>query len=280
MKKILIFGQNGQVASSLIKEFQGDENFQITSVSSSQADFAKINELKIFLKNLKENFDFIINSSAYTAVDKAESEEEIADLINHKAVVEIANFAKETNAILIHYSTDYVFDGSGIEPFSEDNTQNLNPINIYGKTKLAGEIAIKSSSCKYIIFRISWVYSKDENHKNFYNTIKKLAKEKEELTIINDQIGTPTNASDIAKITKSTIEKITKGQNFSGIYHITNEKYISWYDFAVQIVEELKIAGEKLAVKSIKSIKSQDYKTAAKRPLNSRLKTKINWFCY
>jgi dTDP-4-dehydrorhamnose reductase len=275
MKKILIFGQKGQVASSLIKEFSGDENFQITSFSSAQADFAKIDELKTFLKNLKENFDFIINASAYTAVDKAESEEEIADLINHKAVAEIANYAKETNAILIHYSTDYVFDGSGNEPFSEDNTKNLNPINVYGKTKLAGERAIKSSACKHIIFRVSWVYSKDENHKNFYNTIKRLAKEKEELTIIDDQIGTPNDAADIAKITKNTIEKIIKGVNFSGIYHITNEKYISWYDFAVKIVEELKNSGEKLMVKSIKPIKSQDYKTPAKRPLNSRLKTKV-----
>lgn len=278
MKKILIFGQKGQVASSLIKEFLGDKNFQITSVSSAQVDFAKIDELKVFLKNLKEKFDFIINASAYTAVDKAESEEEIADLVNHKAVLEIANYTKETGAFLIHYSTDYVFDGSGIEPFSEDNIENLNPINVYGKTKLAGEKAIKLINCKHIIFRISWVYSKCENHKNFYNTIKRLAKEKEELTIIDDQIGTPNDAADIARITKNVIEKVIKGENFIGIYHITNEKYISWYDFALQIVEELKKSGEKLMVKSIKPIKSSEYKTAAKRPLNSRLKTKINWY--
>jgi dTDP-4-dehydrorhamnose reductase len=277
MKNIAIFGKNGQVGSSLIDAFTAENNFAIQAFTSFDVDFNNLNELESFLENLKTKPDFIINAAAYTNVDKAEDEMELADLINHKAVAIIAKYCAKNNVTLIHYSTDYVFDGSGFEPFDEDNTKNLKPINHYGKTKLDAEKAIIASGCNYIILRISWVYNQNSQHRNFPNTIKNLAKEREEINVVEDQIGSPTSSGYIATNTREIIKKIISQnynqQNlFKKIYHLNDGKYISWYDFAVEIVDDLKKKGEVLCVKKINPIKTSEYKTKAIRPLNSRLK--------
>ena len=280
---IIVFGKNGQVGSNLIrlfaKENKLEDHFNVQSYSSSDVNFANPQALENFLNNLSINLssrpDFIINAAAYTNVDKAEEEPELADLINHQSVGVIARYCAKNDTKLIHYSTDYVFDGSGDKPFTEDNTKNLNPLNQYGKTKLAGERAIKSSGCDYIIFRISWVWDNNPNSKNFVNTIKKLAREREALNIIEDQIGSPTAASFVAENTIKFIKNILKSAAFSSrIYHLNNGKFTSWYQFALEIIADLKRSGEVLAVKKVIPIKTSEYKTKAFRPLNSRLSTK------
>ncbi len=303
---IIILGKNGQVASNLIKLFQAKNSknsFNVASYGSNQADFANLSQLTAFLQNLlinqQEKPHLIINAAAYTNVDKAEDEKELCDLINHQAVEIIANFCAKQDIVLIHYSTDYVFDGSGDEPFTEDNIKNLKPLNYYGKTKLLAEQAIAKSGCKHIIFRISWVYSDNPAAKNFVNTIKKLAKEKEVLNIIDDQIGSPTSAEFVASNTIKIIEKLletsikkpllekpnqnsnksrfnpAKLSNISNsIYNLNNGRFISWHQFALEIINNLKEQGEVLQVKEIKAIKTKDYPTKAIRPLNSRLDNK------
>lgn len=273
---ILIFGQNGQIASNLISLFLDKDlksQFNIQICSSKEVDFSKLPDLTNFLESLSQKPDFIINCVAYTNVDKAEEERELTNLINHLAVELIAKYCAKNNIKLIHYSTDYVFDGSGNEPFSEDNTKNLNPLNYYGRTKLLAEKAIVNSGCKYIITRISWIWDENPNAKNFVNTIKRLAKEKEVLTIVDDQIGSPTSAKFVAQNTIIIINKLINWQNDfpSGIYHLNNERFISWYQFALEIIDDLKKKGEFLLVKEVKPIKTADYKTKAIRPMNSRI---------
>ena len=272
---IVIFGKNGQISSNLIKLFQLENGFNVRVYSSNEADFSDLSSLEKFLNQLSPIADFIINAAAYTNVDKAEEEQELADLINHQAVAVIAKYCKKSGTKLIHYSTDYVFDGSGSEPFTEDNTTNLEPLNHYGKTKLLGEQAIINSGCNYIIFRISWVYDDNPNSKNFVNTITRLAKEKEVLNIIDDQVGSPTSASFVAENTIKLIKKLSKtGHEFSSeIYHLNNGRYISWYDFAIKIINDLRKKGVGLKVQEIKPIKTFEYKSKALRPLNSRLKS-------
>lgn len=278
---IIIFGKNGQVGSNLIRLFAEknkiENYFNVQSYSSSDIDFTDLIRLQSFLEKLHIKPHFIINAAAYTNVDKAEEERDIADLINHQAVGVIAKYCAKNNIALIHYSTDYVFDGSGSEPFTEDNTKNLNPLNHYGKTKLLGEKAIINSGCDYLIIRIGWVWDENPNHKNFVNTIKKLAKEKEVLTIIDDQFGSPTEAGFVASNTIEFIKiilnfSLNSGEKFqSKIYHLNDGKYISWYDFAVQIIDDLKMRGDVLKVKEIIPIKTSQYNMKAARPLNSRL---------
>ncbi len=276
---ILIFGKNGQVASNLIKLFNKEEDFDVWAYSSSEVDFSNLIALETFLNNLKIKPDFIINAAAYTNVDKAEDEKELADLINHQAVAIIAKYCQKSGTKLIHYSTDYVFDGSGSEPFSEDNTKNLHPLNQYGQTKLSGERAIISSGCDYIILRISWVYDANPDSKNFFNTIIRLAKEKEILSIIDDQVGSPTSADFVAKNTIIIIKKsiISPIKFFRKIYHLNNGRFISWCQFAVEIINNLKAKGGYFKVKEVTPIKSSEYKTKATRPLNSRLKCSLVW---
>ena len=273
---ILIFGKNGQVASNLVRLLRVEKDFMVQAFSSSDVDFSDLNKLEKFLASQKTIPDFIINAAAYTNVDKAEDERELADLINHQAVAIIAQYCAKTKIELIHYSTDYVFDGSGTEPFAEDNTINLHPLNHYGRTKLDGEKAIIASNCDYLILRISWIYDTNPNSKNFVNTITKLAQKQEEISVVGDQIGSPTSAEFVALNTISIIKKFIdskfKLENcLKKIYHLNNGKYISWYDFAVEIIDNLKKEGHNLRVKKINHIKTSEYETKAIRPLNSRL---------
>ena len=280
---ILIIGKNGQIANALIESFKLEKTgFNVLVKDSSELDFSKPNALKVNLKNISSSINLIINCAAYTNVDKAEEEQELCDQINHQAVKILADFCKEKNILLIHYSTDYVFDGSGDKPFDEDNQKNLNPLNYYGKTKLWAEEALKNSGCDYLIFRISWIYDDRPTSKNFLNTIKKLALEKEEISVVDDQVGSPTSAEFVASNTIRFIKKII-AENADGnsinfnkdlinqIYHLNNGEFVSWHEFACRIVADLHKTSSIIKLQKINKIPSSEYKTKAMRGLNSRL---------
>ena len=287
---ILIIGKNGQIANALIENFKLEKTgFNVLVKDSSELDFSKPNTLKENLKNISSSINLIINCTGYTNVDKAEEEQELCDKINHQAVEILADFCKERNILLIHYSTDYVFDGSGDKPFDEDNQENLQPLNHYGKTKLLSEQALKNSGCDYLIFRISWIYDNRPTSKNFVNTIKRLALEKEEINVVDDQIGSPTSAEFVVSNTIRFIKKITL-ENFGGndgensikfdeklinqIYHLNNGEFVSWHEFACRIVADLQKNSSAIKLKKINKIPSSEYKTKAIRGLNSRLNNK------
>ncbi len=290
MNNILIIGKNGQIANALIESFKLEKTgFNILVKDSSELDFSKPNTLKENLKNISPSINLIINCAGYTNVDKAEEEQELCDNINHQAVKILADFCKEKNILLIHYSTDYVFDGSGDKPFDEDNQENLQPLNYYGKTKLLAEQALKNSGCDYLIFRISWIYDNRQESKNFVNTIKRLALEKEEISVVDDQIGSPTSADFIASNTIRFIKKITlenfdknDGKNsikfdknlINQIYHLNNGELASWHGFACKIIADLQKTSSAIILKKINKIPSSEYKTKAMRGLNSRLNNK------
>ena len=289
-KNILIIGKNGQIASALIESFKLEKTgFNVLVKDSSELDFSKPETLKENLKNISTSINLIINCAGYTNVDKAEEEQELCDKINHQAVEILADFCKERNILLIHYSTDYVFDGSGDKPFDEDNQENLKPLNYYGKTKLWAEQALQKLGCNYVIFRISWIYDNRKESKNFVNTIKRLALEKEEINVVDDQIGSPTSAEFVASNTIRFIKKITL-ENFGGndgensikfdkdlinqIYHLNNGEFVSWHEFACRIVADLQKNSSAIILKKFNKIPSSEYKTKAMRGLNSRLNNK------
>lgn len=278
-KNILIFGANGQIGSNLSEIYRQKDGYNITLATRKEADFSHPNEVEKYLSNhIKSNdLDLIINACAYTAVDKAEQEIErkICEATNHLSVKIIAQHCAKLNIPLIHYSTDYVYNGEGDQPFSEDDKSTLNPLSIYGKSKLAGDISIEELCAKYIILRTSWVY----NHagKNFAKTILNLASEREELNIVADQIGAPSYAYDLAVATQEIIDKVAELKQFpSGIYHLCPNEKISWHEFAKLIVKEAISQNFpiKISPDNISPIPTSQYPTPAKRPLNSRLNTK------
>ena len=294
MTNILIIGKNGQIANALIESFKLEKTgFNILIKGSTELDFSNSTTLQENLKNISNPVDLIINCAGYTNVDKAEEEQELCDQINHQAVKILAEFCKEKNILLIHYSTDYVFDGSGNKPFDEDNQENLHPLNHYGKTKLLGEQALQNSGCDYLIFRISWIYDNRPTTKNFVNTIKKLALEKEEINVVDDQIGSPTSAEFVASNTIRFIKKINL-ENFDGnigensikfdknlinqIYHLNNGELVSRYQQAEQIFAYLKRSKIIIKLKKIVAIKSDLlHFSSVKKPLNCQLNNaKIN----
>jgi len=215
----------------------------------------------------QHKFDVIVNCAAYTAVDKAEEQQELADTINHLAVKQLAEIAKQHHSLLIHISTDYVFDGTAHQPYQEKAV--ISPQNIYGETKFNGEQAIQSIACNAIIIRTSWVYSEYGN--NFVKTMLKLGRERDQLNVIFDQVGTPTYAGDLAKNIINIIESSHNIQrNKVSLYHFSNEGVCSWYDFAKAIFE---LSNTQC---STHPIETKDYPTAAKRPFYSVLnKAKI-----
>lgn len=288
MTNILIIGKNGQIANALIENFKLEKtDFNISVKDSSQLDFSDPITLKKNLENIRTTFNLIINCAGYTNVDKAEEEQDLCDKINHQSVKILANFCNENKILLIHYSTDYVFDGSGSEPFSEDNQENLKPLNHYGKTKLWAEEAIKNSGCDYLIFRISWIYDNRQESKNFVNTIKRLALEKEEINVISDQIGSPTSADFVASNTIRFIKKISLENNkendnnnpkkfdkklINQIYHLNNGNIISRNQQAEEIFGYLKRSRIIIKLKKINSVKSDSLTfSSIKKPLNCQL---------
>ena len=261
MKKILITGGAGQLGSELKDVFQGREDVETFFLDREELALDDIDSIIEGLCSYSP--DLIIHAGAYTAVDKAETEVEIADKVNHLASSEIAKYCKQYGAKLIAISTDYVFDGNSSTPLDE-NTK-VSPLNVYGDTKLKGEQAIQANLPDAIIIRTAWVYSAYGN--NFVKTMIRLMSERDEISVIADQIGSPTYALDLAK----AIVNIIDGENWeSGIYHFSNEGEISWYDFAAAI-KEIKNLNS-----IINAISTSDYPTPAKRPKFSLLdKSKI-----
>ena len=263
---ILVTGASGQLGRS-IENFvkKSNINHSFVFVTREELDLSSKSNIKSYFKNHK--FDLIINCAAFTAVDRAELYEEEANKINHLAVKQIAEIAKRNSIKLIHISTDFVFDGLTNQPYSETDTTS--PLNIYGKSKLAGEDSILSiMKFDAIIIRTSWLYSEYGN--NFVTTILKLAEKNSSLNIVSDQIGSPTYAVDLAQVILTIVksEKFIESNKKSQIYHYSNEGVCNWYDFAKEIIN---ISGVKC---TIKPIKTEDYPTAAKRPQYSLLSKK------
>jgi dTDP-4-dehydrorhamnose reductase len=217
--------------------------------------------------------DFIVNAAAHTAVDKAESEPELAKVLNTDAPASLAKAAAQVGAWLVHYSTDYVFDGSGTHAMQEG--EGTGPLSVYGQTKLDGEKAIVASGCKYLIFRTSWVYAARSG--NFAKTMLRLAQERVKLTVINDQHGAPTGADLIADVTAHAMRRVLNTQNisFSGVYHLVASGETTWHGYANHVIEKAKAIKPELGwtVADIAPVHTSAFPTPAMRPLNSRLCT-------
>jgi len=269
--KILLFGKVGQLGWELNRSLQplGD----IVALDRGEVDFSKPESLRQVVRDI--NPDVICNAVAYTAVDKAEEEEELAMKINGISPGVLAEEAKKLGALLVHYSTDYIFDGTKASSYDETDTPN--PVNAYGRTKLAGELSIQSLGCDYLILRTSWVYA--SRGQNFLLSMLRLAAEKKELTIVDDQLGVPTWARSIADITCHVISKSLAerdGNVFrSDIYNVSASGQASWFLFAKEIIELAKKCEKfkHLKVKSVTPISSVSYPTPAERPMNSKLST-------
>ena len=268
--KILLLGKNGQVGWELQRSLAtlGDLTaLDRSTVNDLCGDLADLDALRKTIRLIKPQI--IVNAAAYTAVDKAESEPELADLVNGRATQVLAEEAAALDAWLVHYSTDYVFNGEGSTPWGE--TAAVSPVNHYGASKLLGEQAIIASGCKYVIFRTSWVYGARGN--NFAKTMLRLAKDRETLSVIADQIGAPTGADLIADVTALAIQQLLQRPELAGLYHLAAAGEVSWHGYASHVIDFAKDNGEALAVKEIKAIETVAYPTPARRPLNSRLDT-------
>jgi dTDP-4-dehydrorhamnose reductase len=264
----MLTGKNGQVGWELNRSLL--PLGEIVALDRSMADLSRPESLRALVNEIKP--DVIVNAAAYTAVDKAESEEELATSINAIAPGILAEEANKIDALLVHYSTDYIFDGTKETPYIEED--NPNPINAYGRSKLKGEEAIRDASPDFLIFRTSWVYT--SRGSNFLRTILRVAQEKEELKIVADQVGTPTWARLIAETTAvcifQSINERRHGVFNSGVYHLTPTGNTSWYEFAKNIVDNARqLSLVKIKVKNLQPISTGEYPTPAMRPRNSRL---------
>lgn len=271
--KILLLGKNGQLGWELQRSLaplgelialdrSGQYNHQTLC-----GDLTNLDGLRQTIMVLKP--DVIVNAAAYTAVDKAEGEPQLAQLINAQAPKVLAQEAFKVGAWLVHYSTDYVFDGSGNRAWCE--TDATEPLSQYGQTKLAGEQAIQDSGCKHLIFRTSWVYGSRGN--NFAKTMLRLASERETLSVIHDQIGAPTSAALLADCTAHALRRAMNNPELAGLYHLAASGQTTWHDYAKFVIEHAQAMGKELMVTKIKPITTLEYPTAAQRPLNSRLDT-------
>lgn len=268
--KILIFGKNGQVGYELCRTLS--TLGEIHAIDVDECDLTDKNSILENLDGFKPTI--IANAAAYTAVDKAESERELAFKLNAEAPGIMADWAKKNHALMIHYSTDYVFDGTKKEPWTEEDKPN--PLNVYGESKLAGDINIQDSGCDHFIFRTSWVYG--ARGKNFYLTMRKLLQEKDEIKVVNDQYGAPTWCRTIAEVTGQVLSQVQSPmcradmQKISGVYNLTNGGVTTWYGFTKAIKQNMADANKtETHYAVLYPITSDQYKTAAKRPTNSSL---------
>lgn len=239
---------------------------EVSVVSSEQASFLSPDSVLQYIRDFKPTH--IVNAAAYTAVDRAEIEAAEAHQINGTTVGLIAQEAKRIGATLIHYSTDYVFDGAKAEPFLE--TDETRPLNVYGRSKLLGETLIQESGCYFVILRVSWIYS--DRSTNFYRTMLRLGYEREELKVVDDQIGAPSWSREIAKATVQVLRH-PELKAKSGVYHLSPQGQTSWCGFALKIFELQKSLHPEtpLKVNKVIGIKTEEYPTPALRPRNSRL---------
>ena len=268
--KILLIGKNGQVGWELQRSLVtlGDvvavdyfDNTLCGDLSNPQGIAQTIQTVKP---------DVIVNAAAHTAVDKAETEQELSRLLNADSVEVIAKESAKLGALLIHYSTDYVFNGEGTHYRNED--EQTGPLNVYGETKLAGELAVAKHNARHFIFRTSWVYA--TRGANFAKTMLRLAKEKEKLSIINDQFGAPTGAELLADATAIAIRTAVHNQKLFGTYHLVASGETTWFDYAQYVFSIAKELGETLSIKEVIGVDTPAYPTPAKRPHNSRLSNK------
>ena len=269
--KILIIGGEGQLGSSLAKLIKNESFAHFQSTTIDQLDVSKEEDIETFFE--ENSFDYVINCTAYTAVDKAENDQVTARLINSKAIQWIGRYAKLKNAGVIHVSTDYVFSGESNLPLTTKDV--VNPSSVYGLTKAAGEHLLMQENEKSIIIRTSWLYS--EYGSNFLKTMLKLGAEKEEINVVFDQVGTPTYASDLANAILHILKTASSDSKHfvPGVYHYSNEGVCSWYDFAQMIFKLAHLDCK------IKAVKSDLFPSVAKRPAysvldNTKIKKQFN----
>ena len=271
--KILLLGKNGQVGWELQRALAvlGDVvALDFDSPGPWSADFSKPESLAATVRAVAPHI--IVNAAAHTAVDKCESQVDLARALNATSPAVLAREAEAMDAWLVHYSTDYVFDGSGSTPWVEGS--KTGPLNVYGATKLEGEEAIRASGCKHLIFRTSWVYGARGG--NFAKTMLKLAAEREQLTVIDDQFGAPTGADMLADITAHAIRIAAQRGEIAGTYHAVAQGETSWHGYARHVIEFARAAGQpvKVAPDAIEPVPTSAFPTPAQRPGNSRMNTK------
>ena len=265
--KILLFGKDGQLGRELQRTLL--PLGQLVALGRKHADFTRPDTVAKAVAHHRP--DVIINPAAYTAVDAAESDADTAHLVNADAVGALAHGAAASGALLVHYSTDYVFDGQKPTPYTEDD--ETHPLGVYGRTKRDGELAIEASGCNALVFRTSWVYSAHSN--NFIRTIQRLAMQRQELSIVADQHGAPTSAELLADVTALAIAAHRRDALPNGLYHLTAAGSTSWYGLAHYVVEAMQRYGVDAALKpeGLRAIPTSEYPTPAARPANSCLNT-------
>ena len=271
--KILLLGKNGQVGWELQRALAplGEVvALDFDSPAPLSADFSRPESLAATVRTVAPQI--IVNAAAHTAVDKAEGEPDFARALNAAAPAVLAREAAALGAWLMHYSTDYVFDGSGSTPWTEDSPTG--PLSVYGTTKLEGEEAIRASGCRHLIFRTSWVYATRGG--NFAKTILKLAKERDKLTVIDDQFGSPTGADLLADVTAHALRAALVRPELSGTYHAVAQGETSWYGYARHVIEFARAAGQpiKVAPEAVHAVPTSAFPTPARRPGNSRMDTR------
>ncbi len=270
--KILLLGKNGQVGWELQRALAplGEVvALDFDSPAPLTADFSRPESLAATVRAIAPQI--IVNAAAHTAVDKAESEPDFAHALNATSPGVLAREAATLGAWLMHYSTDYVFDGSGSTPWSEDSPTG--PLSVYGTTKLEGEMAIRASGCRHLIFRTSWVYAARGG--NFAKTMLRLAKERDKLTVIDDQVGSPTGADLLADITAHALRAALTRPELAGTYHAVAQGETHWHGYARHVIEYARAAGQpiKVAPDAIHAVPTSAFPTPAKRPGNSRMNT-------
>jgi dTDP-4-dehydrorhamnose reductase len=271
MKPILVLGKNGQVGHALLRALV--RLGPVQALDRAGCDVAKADDIRHAIRSHEPAV--IVNAAAYTAVDQAESDEAASTAINATAPGVMAEEAKRVGALLVHYSTDYVFDGGKNGAWREDDATN--PVNAYGRSKLGGDLAIAAVGGRHLILRVAWVYS--ATGKNFAKTILRLAAERDKLTIVSDQFGAPTSADFIAEMTAEAIAAYLAqekaGAAPSGVYHLAPSGVASWHAFAVALVQEARRQGlpVKVSDEAVLPILSKEYPTPARRPANSALDT-------
>ncbi len=269
--KILLLGKNGQVGWELQRSLA--PLGELLALDSRSPDYCgDLNDLAGLAATVQRFApDVIVNAAAYTAVDKAESESQQAHRVNAEAPAVLAREALALNALLVHYSTDYVFAGDGDTPWQESDP--VAPLSVYGSSKLAGEQAIQASGCSHLIFRTSWVYAARGN--NFAKTMLRLARERDSLNVIDDQFGAPTGAELLADVTAHAIRGVIASPHLGGLYHLAASGETTWCRYACFVLERAELAGENLKVSPamVGAIGTEAYPTPAQRPSNSRLNT-------
>jgi len=264
---LLVFGKNGQVGTELQRTLRPLGN--VVPAGRSDADFSRPDTLRAFLADCAP--DAIVNAAAYAHVDLAEDEPELARTVNVDAVRVLAEFARERGIWLVHYSTDYVFDGVSTSSYTE--TEATNPLSVYGRTKRDGEVAIADSGCRHLIFRTSWLHA--PHGANFIATILRLARTRDRLRVVADQLGAPTGADIVADVTAQALGQALASDVPSGAYHLTCSGATSWYGYARYLLQIAGSHGEKLACApdAIDPVTSAEYGARAVRPHNSQLDT-------